>query len=141
MAAGCVAASTGFVHINSRGDIEPCAFCHYSDSNINDVTLSEALKSPFFKAFQDAQPFSDNPLRSCPLIDVPEKLIEVVESTGAYSTELASPENVRDFTRKTLPVSEAWKPVADKIHSELPVKFRRNFASNTKILSYRKSKT
>lgn len=141
MAAGCVAASTGFVHINSRGDIEPCAFCHYSDSNINDVTLSEALKSPFFKAFQDAQPFSDNPLRSCPLIDVPEKLIEVVESTGAYSTELASPENVRDFTRKTLPVSEAWKPVADKIHSELPIKFRRNFASNTKILSYRKSKT
>ena len=90
LAAGCVAASTGFVHINSRGDIEPCAFCHYSDSNIHSTTLKEALRSPFFKAFREAQPFSSNPLRSCPLIDMPHKLVEVVEKAGARSTEITS---------------------------------------------------
>lgn len=140
LAAGCVAASTGFVHINSRGDIEPCAFCHYSDSNIHNVSLVDALKSPFFKAFRNAQPFTDNPLRSCPLIDVPEKLVEVVEKSGAYSTELASPEDVRSFAEKTKPVAEKWQTVADEIYRTYPKKFKHCFNTHKKILNYKKSK-
>lgn len=140
LAAGCVAASTGFVHINSRGDIEPCAFCHYSDSNIHKVSLVQALKSPFFKAFRNAQPFSDNPMRSCPLIDVPEKLTEVVESSGAYSTELDSPENVRSLVAKTLPISKAWQVEADKIYEKFPGKFKRSFMTHKKILAFKKKR-
>jgi len=141
LAAGCVAASTGFVHINSRGDVEPCAFCHYSDSNIHDKSLKEALSSPFFKAFRNAQPFSDNPMRSCPLIDVPDKLVEVVEKSGAHSTEMSSPENVRDFAKKTKPIADKWQPVADEIYATYPSNCKRCFKTNKKILSYRKSKT
>ncbi len=141
LAAGCVAASTGFVHINSRGDIEPCAFCHYSDSNIYDVSLVDALRAPFFKAFRNSQPFSDNPLRSCPLIDVPKKLVEVVEKSGAYSTELASPENVRDFVAKTTPIAQAWKPVAETIYAGFAPKYKRSFKLHNKILSYKKKRT
>lgn len=136
---GCVAASVGFVHINSRGDIEPCAFCHYSDSNVHDVRLKEGLNSRFFKTFRSQQPFSDNPLRSCPLIDVPDKLIEVVEKSGAKSTELASPEDVREFSKKTKPISEKWKPVAEKLYINYPKKLKSCFNIYRKILSFRKS--
>jgi hypothetical protein len=140
MAAGCVGASTGFVHINSRGDIEPCAFCHYSDSNIHEVSLIDALSSRFFKEFRGSQPFSDNPLRSCPLIDVPEKLVEVVEKSGAHSTELASPEDVRVFCEKTKPVAEKWKPVADEAYASYPDSSKSCFNINKKILGFRKAK-
>lgn len=141
LAAGCVAASTGFVHINSRGDIEPCAFCHYSDSNIHSTSLKDALGSPFFKAFRDAQPFSNNPLRSCPLIDMPQKLVEVVEKSGAKSTEISSPEEVGSLAAKTAPIAEKWGVVAEEIYKTFPKKLIRRFNIHQKILKYKKSKT
>jgi len=141
LAAGCVAASTGFVHINSRGDIEPCAFCHYSDSNIHTTSLKDALRSPFFRAFREAQPFSDNPLRSCPLIDMPQKLVAVVEESGAKSTEINSPEDAGSLAAKTAPIAEKWAPVAEEIYSTFPKKFKRRFAIHQKIVKYKKSKT
>ncbi|MHB1454776.1 MAG: radical SAM protein [Saccharofermentanales bacterium] len=141
LAAGCVAASTGFVHINARGDIEPCAFCHYSDRNIHTTPLKEALRSPFFKAFRDAQPFSGNPLRSCPLIDMPGKLIEVVEQSGARSTEISSPEEARELAAKTLPIAQAWGVVADDIYRTFPRSQIRRFNTHQKILGYKKRKT
>lgn len=141
LAAGCVAASTGFVHINARGDIEPCAFCHYSDRNIHSTPLKEALRSPFFKAFRDAQPFSGNPLRSCPLIDMPQKLIEVVEQSGARSTEISSPEEARELAAKTLPIAHAWGVVADEIYRTFPKNQIRRFNTHQRILSYKKKKT
>ena len=30
---GCIAGGRNYFHINSAGDIEPCVFIHYSDSN------------------------------------------------------------------------------------------------------------
>ncbi len=141
LAAGCVAASNGFVHINSRGDVEPCAFCHYSDSNIHSVTLKEALRSPFFTAFRAAQPFSENPLRSCPLIDMPEKLVDVVESAGARSTEITAPEEARALAAKTLPVASRWAETAEALYRDFPKKARRRFRFNQRILRYKKAKT
>jgi MoaA/NifB/PqqE/SkfB family radical SAM enzyme len=141
LAAGCVAASNGFVHINSRGDIEPCAFCHYSDSNIYSTSLKEALRSPFFNAFRAAQPFSDNPLRSCPLIDMPEKLIEVVEKSKARSTEITAPEDVRVLTAKTIPIAARWAPTADELYKNFSRQAIRRFKVNQMILKYKKEKT
>lgn len=141
LAAGCVAASTGFVHINSRGDIEPCAFCHYSDSNIHTTSLKDALRSRFFRAFRDAQPFSDNPLRSCPLIDMPQKLVSVVENSGARSTEISSPEEASSLAAKTIPIAEKWGVVADEIYKNFPRKLIRRFKTHQMILKYKKSKT
>ena len=47
---GCIAGGRNYLHINSAGDYEPCVFIHYSDSNIREKTLLEALKSPLFMA-------------------------------------------------------------------------------------------
>ena len=65
---GCIAGGRHYLHINANGDIEPCAFIHYSDSNIKDKTLLEAFQSPLFMAYHNGQPFSDNMLRPCPLL-------------------------------------------------------------------------
>jgi MoaA/NifB/PqqE/SkfB family radical SAM enzyme len=52
-AGGCLAAGRGFFHINARGGAEPCPFSPYSDCNVNEVGLREALKSPLFKKLKD----------------------------------------------------------------------------------------
>jgi len=44
---GCLAAGKGFIHINASGDLEPCPFAPYSDFNLKDGSLVEALHSPF----------------------------------------------------------------------------------------------
>lgn len=42
---GCLAAGRGFIHINSRGAVEPCPFAPYSDVSLKNLTLKEALSS------------------------------------------------------------------------------------------------
>ena len=45
---GCLSAGRGFVHINAAGDVEPCPFAPFSDSNVRDVPLIDALQSELF---------------------------------------------------------------------------------------------
>jgi len=42
---GCLASARGFIHINAQGDVEPCPFAPYSDTNVQDSSLREALQS------------------------------------------------------------------------------------------------
>lgn len=49
---GCLASGRGFVHISASGDVEPCPFAPYSDQNIGEVTLKEALGSPLLAAIR-----------------------------------------------------------------------------------------
>jgi MoaA/NifB/PqqE/SkfB family radical SAM enzyme len=50
---GCLAAGKGFIHINAQGDVEPCPFAPYSDTNLRDMSLLDALKSDFLKKIRD----------------------------------------------------------------------------------------
>ena len=112
---GCVAGGREYLHINANGDMEPCAFIHYSDSNIREKTLLEALKSPLFMAYHDNQPFNDNHLRPCPLLDNQGKLAQMVDATGAQSTDLQNPEDVHDLTEKCIPVADRWETVSGEL--------------------------
>ncbi|HWR62380.1 MAG TPA: radical SAM protein [Clostridia bacterium] len=114
---GCIAGGRCYLHINANGDIEPCAFTHYSDSNIHEKTLLEAYKSPLFMQYYKKQPFNGNHLRPCPLLDNPGRLVEVIEEAGASSTDMQNPEGVRDLTAKCEKAAENWAPVADKLWS------------------------
>ncbi len=49
---GCLAAGRGFVHINPKGDLEPCPFAPFSDVNIRHVPLEEALRSKFLETIR-----------------------------------------------------------------------------------------
>lgn len=115
---GCIAGGRCYMHINANGDIEPCAFIHYSDSNVHDTTILEALKRPLFKAYQAGQPFNDNMLRPCPLLDNKNRLAEMVEASGAKSTDLEHPEDVRDLCGKCAEAADRWAPVADNLWSQ-----------------------
>jgi len=42
---GCLSAGRGFIHINATGDLEPCPFAPFSDINIRDYSLKDALQS------------------------------------------------------------------------------------------------
>jgi MoaA/NifB/PqqE/SkfB family radical SAM enzyme len=117
---GCIAGGRGFMHINANGDIEPCAFVHYSDSNIKEKTLLEAYQSPLFMAYRNGQPFNDNMLRPCPVRDNPGALARMVEASGAHSTDLMSPESACDYCKKCEAAANEWAPVAAELWDEIP---------------------
>ena len=49
------------------------------------------------------------------MMDVPEKLREVVRESQAHSTELVAPETAEELTAKTEEAAKAWKEKADQI--------------------------
>lgn len=115
---GCIAGGHRYLHINANGDIDPCVFIHYSDSNIREKSLLEALQSPMMMAYHDNQPFNENMLRPCPMLENPEKLREMVAKSGAHSTDLQSPETAEHLCAKCDKYAQHWKPVADKLWEE-----------------------
>lgn len=112
---GCIAGGRCYLHINANGDIEPCAFIHYSDSNISEKTLLEAYRSPMFMQYRQNQPFSDNFLRPCPLLDVNGALAKMVKASGAKSTDLAHPEDVEELCAKCAEVAVHWEKTANRL--------------------------
>ena len=83
---GCIAGGRRYFHINARGEVEPCAFVHFAIDNIKGKSLKEVLRNPLFQSFQKRQPFSDNLLAPCPIIDNPQQLRDIVAESGAYPT-------------------------------------------------------
>jgi MoaA/NifB/PqqE/SkfB family radical SAM enzyme len=80
---GCIAGGRDYFHINNKGDVEPCVFCHFTVDNIHQKSLFEVLCSDFFKAIQKRQPYTTNHLRPCMLIDNPQVIRDVVRECGA----------------------------------------------------------
>ena len=119
---GCIAGGRDYFHINPNGDVEPCVFIHYSDSNIREKTLIECLTSPLFMAYKEGQPFNCNHLMPCPMLENPEKLRDIVHATGAHSTDLISEESVENLCAKCSSYSEEWRPRAEEIWAEKATK-------------------
>ncbi len=80
---GCVAAGRGFFHINSHGGAEPCPFSPYSDVNLKQLSLREAMHSPLFTALQDGGILTDDHAGGCVLYEKRE----LVERLLAESSE------------------------------------------------------
>lgn len=112
---GCIAGGRNYFHVNSEGDVEPCVFIHYSDSNIREKSVLECLKSPLFKQYYKGQPFNGNMLRPCPMLENPEKLREIIAKTGAKSTNLSCPESAETLCAKCDAYAKAWAPKAKEI--------------------------
>ena len=76
------------------------------------------MKSPLFMAYHDGQPFNENTLRLCPMLENPERLREMVKKSGARSTDLQSPESADHLCDKCRSYAENWKPTADALWAE-----------------------
>lgn len=112
---GCIAGGRCYLHINAEGDIEPCGFIHYADSNIHTDKLLDAFQKPLFMAYHQNQPFNRNMLRPCPVLDNPERLTRMVEQSGARSTDILAPETAREYSDKCVARAKDWAPVADEL--------------------------
>ncbi|MCD7840512.1 MAG: radical SAM protein [Erysipelotrichaceae bacterium] len=112
---GCIAGGRYYFHINPNGDMEPCVFIHYSDSNIRKNTILEALCNPLFMGYKDGQPFNENMLRPCPMLENPEKLRKIVHDTGAKSTDMESVEPVDHLCDKCVDYAANWQIKADEL--------------------------
>ncbi len=66
---GCIAAGRGFFHINSHGGAEPCPFSPYSDINVKDTSLRDAMNSKLFKALQSEGVLMDDHDGGCVLYE------------------------------------------------------------------------
>lgn len=116
---GCVGGGRGFMHIRSNGYAEPCLFLHYSNANIRKMSLIGLLRQPLFTEFAKRQPFGGNLLCSCPLLDAPNTLIEMVKSSRAKSTSLIDPEPITQLCEKCRLSSESGKDTSERLQSEL----------------------
>ena len=50
---GCLSAGRGFIHITADGDLEPCPFAPFSDINLKDIPLKDALKSRLLSVIRE----------------------------------------------------------------------------------------
>ena len=80
---GCVAAGRGFFHINSHGGAEPCLFSPYSDINVRDTSLRDALKSPLFLALQSGDVLLDDHDGGCVLYEKREQVEAILAQSSA----------------------------------------------------------
>jgi len=75
---GCLAAGRGFFHINVDGSAEPCPFSPYSDINLKDCTLREALKSPLFRKLNDSGMLLEEHDGGCLLFQKEKEVMQLI---------------------------------------------------------------
>ncbi|MBO7728096.1 MAG: radical SAM protein [Oscillospiraceae bacterium] len=64
---GCMAAGREFFHINSHGGAEPCPFSPYSDINVKETSLRDAMTSQLFEALRDQHVLEESHVGGCVL--------------------------------------------------------------------------
>ena len=112
---GCIAGGRRYLHINAAGDVEPCVFAHYANANIRESSLLDSLRSPIFMEYYREQPFNDNLLRPCPILENQDALAQMVERAGAHSTDLEATEEAADLCAKCTDSINAWNPVSQRL--------------------------
>lgn len=78
-AGGCLAAGRGFFHINASGSAEPCPFSPYSDVNLKEYSLKEALKSPLFRKLKENEMLLGDHEGGCLLFEKDEDVKKLLE--------------------------------------------------------------
>ncbi|MCL0087228.1 radical SAM protein [Dehalococcoidia bacterium] len=112
---GCIAGGRLYFHINHRGDVEPCIFCHFATHSINDCSLAEALASPFFMAIKEQPPFSYNTLRPCPIIDHPQTMWSIIQQHGARPTHEGAEKMFTTFAAEMQEYSAGVREILDAV--------------------------
>jgi len=78
---GCLAAGRGFFHINPEGKAEPCPFSPYSDTNVKDLSLLEALDSPLFQKLNNSGLLLQEHTGGCVLFSREEQVSDMLKNS------------------------------------------------------------
>ena len=65
--------------------------------------------------YRKSQPFNDNLLRPCPVLDNPGALTSLVAESGAKSTDYQAQESAAEYSDKCVEKAAAWAIVAEKL--------------------------
>lgn len=75
---GCLASGRGFFHIGPDGAAEPCPFSPFSDSNVVEMGVREALKSPLFRKIRAAKALGWEHTGGCTLFEHREEIEQMI---------------------------------------------------------------
>jgi len=110
---GCIAAGRKYFHVNARGDVEPCVFCHFASDNVREKSLAEALNSDLFKEIRSQQPYSENYFRPCMLMDHPEKGREFALRHAKYFTHEGAEDLFTNMAQSIDVYAKAYEEIAE----------------------------
>lgn len=79
---GCLAAGRGFIHVNAQGGIEPCPFAPFSDSNLENLNLREALSSDVLRLIRENSSVLETGEGGCSLWENRDKVRNILAKTG-----------------------------------------------------------
>ena len=119
---GCMAGGKMYFHINAQGDVEPCVFCHFASDNIKGKSLLEVLDSPFFKEIRFRQPYLENLLRPCMLVDRPEVGREMASLPGVYFTHPGAEAFFNGLSESVDQYASEYGVIADRVWEEISQK-------------------
>ena len=77
---GCLAAGRGFFHINSHGGAEPCPASPYSDINVKETSILEALESNLFRSLRSNGLLMDHHEGGCVLFEHEKEVQELLNN-------------------------------------------------------------
>ena len=115
---GCMAGGKNYLHVNVDGNVEPCVFVHFAADNIKEKSLEQIITSPFFMAFRKRQPYNENMLRPCSIIDNPHILRDIVKETGAFPTHAGAETITTKLADDLDKYAASWGCIADKVWDE-----------------------
>ncbi len=117
---GCMAGGELYLHVNFRGDLEPCVFIHFAKDNIKDIWangghLWDVLSSPFFREIRAHNRRDPNLLRPCIIIDHNEWLEHCVRTCGAHPTHEGAEAVIEEpLCHQIRQLAGVYAPLADQ---------------------------
>ena len=75
---GCLASGRGFFHIGPDGSAEPCPFSPFSDSNVAEMGIRQALQSSLFRKIRAARALGWEHTGGCTLFEHREEIEEMI---------------------------------------------------------------
>jgi len=116
---GCMSGGTLYLHVNYRGDLEPCVFMHFAKDNIMDMYakgqhLWDVLQTPLFRAIREVNRKDPNRLRPCPIIDHNEWLEQAIRKVGAHPTHEGAEDIIGRLKEDVRQWSASYAPYAEK---------------------------
>lgn len=79
---GCIASGRGFFHIGPDGSAEPCPFSPFSDSNVLEIGVKGALRSPLFRTLRNSSILGWEHTGGCTLHEHREEIEKMMASSN-----------------------------------------------------------
>ena len=117
LTAGCSSAGRYYVHVLPSGEVTPCVYNLFSTHNVKEVSLTDALKSPYLSTLRRTIPFEGNALRCCLLLDRPKFFFRTLElfhpkspTPGAEETLKGMKHELEAYAKRIKEIyDEAWE--------------------------------